>query len=263
MLGKLMKYEFRATGQSMLPLLAFVLVAALGVNIMERITQHSESDAVGFLAGLLMFVFIMAIVVLSVMAVFIMAQRFYRNFLTDEGYLMFTLPASVHSLLWSKIFVSSIWFAAVGAADVLAVLIASFQVSNVSRFISSLTDMFKSLTAQYALNGAAFIAESIVVIFLACAVTCLMFYAAMAVGFSFPRHKWFMSVLFFFIFTIALQICGFGGMFTWVNVGGGPAMSALTMMHTTMGVAMGIEALLGAVFYVLTALMLKKSLNLE
>ena len=31
MLGKLMKYEFRATGQSMLPLLAFVLVAALGV----------------------------------------------------------------------------------------------------------------------------------------------------------------------------------------------------------------------------------------
>ena len=41
-------------------------------------------------------------------------QRFYKNLLRDEGYLMLTLPASVHQQVWSKLIVSSVWFIITG-----------------------------------------------------------------------------------------------------------------------------------------------------
>ena len=264
MLGKLMKYEFRATGQTMLPLLLFLLVSAVGVNLSARIVDHSDSNAAQFVAGILMFLFVMAILVLSVMSIFLMAQRFYKNFLTDEGYLMFTLPVSVHGLLWSKIFVSAIWFVAVGLADVLAAFIATFKVSAVVSIAGNIKDLFSYITTEYALNGAAFIAEGIIIVFLACAGLCLLFYAAMAVGFSFPRHKWLLSVVFFFVFQLVLQIFGLGGMFTWVqSVGPASTASVFAQVHTSMLVVIAAEAAFCAIFYVITALMLKKKLNLE
>ena len=264
MLGKLMKHEFRATGQVMLPLLAFLLLSAVGVNISEQIMEHSGSSAARIVGGLLMFLFGMAIVVLTVMSVVLMAQRFYKNLLTDEGYLMFTLPASVHSLLWSKIFVSVIWFVIVGLADMLGVLIATFKVSMVNSFVNGLKDLFSSMTTQYALNGSAFVAETLLAILLACAGVCLLFYASMAVGFSFPRHKWLLSVVFFFAFQIILQIFGLGGMFTWVKtVGPESTASVAAQMHASMWVLIAAETAFCGVFYAVTALMMKKHLNLE
>jgi hypothetical protein len=259
-----MKHEFRATSRVMVPLLLFMLVSAVGVNISERIMESSSSEVPRLLGGLLVFLFVLAILVLSVMSIVLMAQRFYKNLLTDEGYLMFTLPVSIHSILWSKIFVSSIWFIVVGIADCAAAFLASLNVNTVNSLAKEIGDMFNGLTSEYAVNGAAFIGETILLVFLACAGLCLLFYAAMSVGFSFPRHKWLLSVVFFFVFQIVLQIIGFGGMFTWVGYSDTAAhMSGFAIMHTSMWVAIGIEAVCCAAFYALTAIMLKKHLNLE
>ena len=38
-----------------------------------------------------------------------MVYRFYKNLMTDEGYLMFTLPVSRSQLIWSKLIVSMAW----------------------------------------------------------------------------------------------------------------------------------------------------------
>jgi hypothetical protein len=264
MLGKLMKHEFRATGQVMLPLLAFLLISAVGVNISERIMEHTDSNAARFVGGALIILFVLAIIILTVMSVVLMAQRFYKNLLTDEGYLMFTLPVSVHGILWSKIFVSAIWFIVVGLADMLCALIATFKVSMVNSFINGFKDLFSGITAQYALNGTAFVLEGLLIVLLACAGLCLLFYASMSVGFSFASHKWLLTVVFFFAFQIVMQIFGMGGLFTWVStVGPASTASIFAQMHSSMWVVIASEAAFCAIFYVVTALMLKKHLNLE
>jgi hypothetical protein len=59
------------------------------------------------LSGLILAAFGIAIVGVSVMSVVLMVNRFRSNLLSDEGYVMFSLPVSVHELVWSKIIVST------------------------------------------------------------------------------------------------------------------------------------------------------------
>ena len=54
-----------------------------------------------------------------------MLQRFYQNLLGTRGYIMFTLPASVHQQVWSKLIVSAVWFIATGVAVILSFLVAA------------------------------------------------------------------------------------------------------------------------------------------
>ena len=263
MLGKLMKYEFRATGRVMLPLLAFLLLSAVGVNISVRLMENSEQGFINFFGGLLMVLFVLAIFALTLMSVVVMVQRFYKNLLTDEGYLMFTLPVSVHGLMWSKILVSAVWFVVTFAADMLAGFISIFKVEMINGLGQSFKNIFSDISAQYALNGAAFAVEFIIIVFLACAGMCLLFYASMSVGFSFPRNKWLLSVVFFFVFQIAMQFLGLGGIFTWASVGSVNQLSVLGAIHSSIWLLIAGELVLCAIFYVITWLMLKKRLNLE
>ena len=55
-----------------------------------------------------------------------------------------------------------------------------------------------------------------------------MFYAAMAVGHSFAKHKTLLSVVFFFAFFIALQFLGLTSAFSFdgFSFGGAPAVHA-------------------------------------
>ncbi len=59
------------------------------------------------MSGLILAAFGIAIVGVSVMSVVLMVNRFRSNLLSDEGYVMFSLPVSVHELVWSKIIVST------------------------------------------------------------------------------------------------------------------------------------------------------------
>ena len=116
MLGKLLKHEFRATGRIMLPLMGALLALALMANLSIRGLAGNLADipALRILFILILVFFGMGIVAIGVMALVVMVSRFYRNLLKSEGYLMFTLPVSVHELIWSKLIVSLVWFFATG-----------------------------------------------------------------------------------------------------------------------------------------------------
>ena len=127
MLRKLLKHEFRATGRIMLPMYLILLVTAVGSNFAGRRMMGSQSNILNVLAVLIVMAFGFAIAGVFVMAFVLMIQRFYKNLLQDEGYLMFTLPVSVHQHIWSKLIVSAVWFAATVLAIIAASLIVAFQ----------------------------------------------------------------------------------------------------------------------------------------
>ncbi len=270
MLRKLMKHEFRATGRIMGPLYLILLVTAMGANFSARVMDRSDSQLLNILGALVVMAFVVAIIGVCFMSFFLMLQRFYRNLLRDEGYIMFTLPASVHQQVWSKLIVSTVWFILTGIAVILSFLVAVYEVGFVSAFFRGLHRVLEAMTAYYALNGTAFFLELAVLCFLSCAAFALQFYAAMAVGHSFSGHKLILSVAFYFGFQFVSQIIGTVLM---VALAESPLMeffatldlhfTAMSVVHITMFVLLAMTAVYGAIFYFLTTYFLKKRLNLE
>lgn len=263
MLGKLLKHEFRATGRIMGPMYLVLLALALGANLSIRLLDSSGSRLLNILGGIVITAFGFGIGAACVMTVVLMVNRFRTNLMSEEGYIMFTLPVSVHELVWSKIIVSTVWFFATSLAITLSGIIVSFRVNYVLKFFSWLQEIFREITAYYAINGAAFLLEGLVLLFLACAALCLLFYAAMAVGHSFANHKTLLSVAFFFAFQFASQIGGALVAFALDGFDPFQNLTPVAAVHTFMGLGIFSVLIYGAVFYFITTFMLKKRLNLE
>lgn len=128
MLGKLMKHEFRATGRFGLPLCGVMIALSVVAGMALRVGasgRYNQWEEVG--------TFIVVLYGLSVFAVaigifVILVQHFKRNLLGDEGYLMRTLPVSIHELLLSKLFVALLWYAAATLFIILSgLLVAVFS----------------------------------------------------------------------------------------------------------------------------------------
>lgn len=265
MLRKLMKHEFRATGRVMGPLFGLLLIAAIAARFSVGVLLESSARFLNLLGGLFTTAFVIAIVGVCVMSLVLMINRFRTNLLGDEGYIMFTLPASVHQQIWSKLIVSAVWFIATGLAVVAAGFILVAQQGFWLEIRRGFAEIFRHLTAYYAFNGTAFLFELLALIFVGCCVLCLEFYAAMAIGHSFATHKVLYSVLSFLGLQFVMQLLS-GGILVGTNydilVVALPSDGVLAM-HSVMLTMIVSTAVFGAVYYVITTMFLKKRLNLE
>ena len=275
MLGKLLKHEFRATGRVMLPVLGVLLVLACFANLSFSAMDKVDNSVLELLMGLLIAAFFIGVVAALVVVVVLMINRFYTNLLKDEGYLMFTLPASVHSIVWSKLIVSLVWFVVTGLVVMLAMFITVFTFSAMDfGEIFNNVPSFKELMAQfYAATGlsggdvAGFIAEFIGLVLVSLLCTCLHIYAAMSLGHIFSNHKVILSVLFFvgisFLFQILTAVLGFSlgnsldAMLPFETSG-----EMWQLAHNGLLAVMLYELALSAILYFTTTFSLRKGLNL-
>ena len=258
MLGKLLKQDFRATARIILPVYAAVPVLGLFTGLITRLCESQSNIWISILGSLVSFVFSLAVV--------LMILRFYRNLMTDEGYLMFTLPVSTTELICSKLIVSVVWFLGALAVDALGLLVTgrfgSYQ--NAVRFQVTYTFGMPMTGAQ----SAGLIIEFVAFLLLCCVALCLMTYAAMAIGQSFKKNKGLMSVVFFFVLWISTRMLLtliFGLLF---GLGAQPlpamtAMPLLKSMYILLGCGCAGALAFCAGFFFLTHGMLRKHLNLQ
>ena len=273
MLGKLIKYEFRATGRVMLPALGVLTVLVLLANLSVRLLDSRLSSFLTVLLVLVLIATFVAVVAAELMPIIIMIVRFHKNLLANEGYLMHTLPASVHSLVWAKLIVSLVWLL---ATNLVIVLLGGLSVMHLAQMnLAQLLAGFPSLEelrrmlASVGLNMGDFylvLAELALIIILSGLVSCLHFYAAMALGHTFTRRKGLMSVLCFvgisFAFSLITNLLGiqeveYLNTVTVVTVRGG-----LNVLHGTMGQSLLYLLAQGALLYAATVFGLQKKLNL-
>ena len=275
MLTKLLKHEFRATARIMGPLYLVLLAVALGFNFSARL-MDSGNFVLNMLAALVVMAYVVAITAVFIVAfilvltLIIQIQRFSKNLLGDEGYIMFTLPASVHQHVWSKLIVSAVWFIATGVVVFLSVFVAAFNVSFLTDLASVFPKLFQQMTAYYAVNGTVFALELLALMLAACMSFSLQFYAALAAGHSFANHKMALSVAFFFVFQFVVQMAG---AIVLVLLDEGPLhqflltldfqLTGVAAVHFTMVALLLLTVLYGAIFYIVTTITLKKRLNLE
>jgi uncharacterized membrane protein YecN with MAPEG domain len=184
MLRKLMKYEIKATARWFIPLYAALLIFA-SINRLLLDTGRLDSKFVinawqiaGFLSKLIYVSLFWGIMVVSFVVVI---QRFYKNLLGDEGYLMFTLPVKTWKLVMSKLLVAMLW-------NILSAIIGlgSILLHVTPRDILEFGELF-AMVQKY-LGIVSYIPIALFLL-AALAFGIIQMYTAIALGHLFRKHK--------------------------------------------------------------------------
>lgn len=110
MLGKLLKYEFKATWKLLVPMYIFLIL----MSILAYITVHlsffsSENELVEMTGMLILITYMLSMFVIMIATVIYLIYRVYTSVYGDEGYLLHTLPVDKHHIIISKTLVSVVW----------------------------------------------------------------------------------------------------------------------------------------------------------
>ncbi|MCL2333142.1 MAG: hypothetical protein FWC54_06660 [Actinomycetia bacterium] len=213
MLGKLLKHEFKATARWFLPAFGAALllgVVGCGIGLVSKwLPQWMIVVAVMIYTFMLTALFILVTV--------ITIWRFYKNLLTSEGYLMFTLPVSPTNLIWSKFIVATVWLVGsliVAGVSVLIVLLGAPGV-NWAGFWPAVQDALSYINAQQGMG--LFIVQIGLISLAGLFSGILMFYVSMAIGQLSNKHR------------IAVSVGAYLGIYTVVQI-----------ISTIIGVIMGL-----------------------
>ena len=185
MLGKLIKYEFKATTRIFLPLFTAVLAMA----IITRLTFSLQWEAPRILSMVLSILLIVAAFVITLI---LTIQRFYKNFLTNEGYLTLTLPVSTGRLIAGKLIVAMVWTFACTATAYIAILIMTDLGIEWHKFVRAIHDI-GLLPADLTF----FIIEFIALTLASLATGILMICASMSLSMFSNKHRVALSFAFF------------------------------------------------------------------
>lgn len=265
MLTKLTKYEFKATGRIMLIFYAALLVFTL----LNKITGTFESiianvDTLhGMPIVLSWALYVVCIIAVSAMTVILIIQRFYKNLLQNEGYLMHVLPVKTWQHVVSKLIPSIVWTILSIGVIILSMLIVSGAWGD---FFTSIGSSISLLAEEF---GAGMVALGMILVgllmFVSGIAAILKFYTAMSVGQLSDNYKIAASFAAYIgieiaesiIEMIAIAVLGRFLIHTQVTLENldANAVMALAMML----VYMIINA---SVYFIITERLLRKHLNL-
>ncbi len=124
MLKQLLKYEFKATKSLYFGLyLALALLSVvLGVTFRQE-NAWADNTNFGRLEVILMVLYLSVLFAIAVLCFVSTVQRFYKNLLGREGYLMHTLPVTETQLILSKLITSMVWVLCSGLVGIVCITV--------------------------------------------------------------------------------------------------------------------------------------------
>lgn len=207
MLGKLMKYELKWSARYLIPL--YIILVFL--TIAGRIAMGSSflsSEIMSFISVIVLFGYIMLILAISIATFIVVILCFYRNLLTDEGYLMFTLPVKTSSLIFSKTMIACFW----NLLSVIALGVSILLILTGNPVLKEeMAEGFQLMCSNFNLffpggSGVLFILEVISVIFIGIIYSVGYMYISIAIGQLISRNKILGSVAAYVVIGTVLQV---------------------------------------------------------
>lgn len=264
MLRKLLKYELRATSRTMLPVLGLMLLLSVMANLTGRWSGSGDMPtAFAVIMNLVMIAFILGISSLWIVTIVLMVMRFRNDLLRDQGYIAHTLPVSVHAQIWSKVIVSSMWYAACAVTIVLSILLLAMDVEILHALGNLIVEAFRIFSN---ISATEVVIEILAAALLGCLSTSLMFYASLSVGHSSKTKKMLVSIGVFLVLSVASNMLSnmvmnlFGGFGAFIVSDDADFMG---VWRSLMGYAIVSSAVTGTAYYFITAWFLKNRLNLD
>jgi len=260
MLRKLMKYEFMAMGRVFLPLFAALII----VSVVNRLLA-ALSNEIPVSIGIILAVILIAGI--SVVALLLTMQRFRNNLLSNEGYLMMTLPVSTDRIIISKLLVASVW----SIASFLVIMISIIIMAMISISLSDIVDFIKrifNLVTENPLHTTIYSIEIIIIVLLSIFNGILLLYSCMSLSMLVNKHRGLFTFGAFITITTFIQIlASVTGSVVWrldlYNLLGINDWNVFWHNQINFLTIIIIFALHCTGFYLITRYMLKKRLNIQ
>jgi len=263
MLGKLLKYEVKATGRLFLPLyLVLILFAAVNYFMGFGSGDFTLSQFITFT------LYILILVGMFVVSFVVMVQRFYKNLLSEEGYLMFTLPVEPWKHIICKLMVSTMWTFLSVIAAIVSVLIIALQEVTLAEIFKGISDVWAMMYQGLGNKLYLYIIQLAIGIIVGLVTSTLILYAAMAIGHLSNNHKALASIgSFLGLYTLGqilasliflLPLFKNQKSYSYINSMGFQELPAGFIWG-----AIALSAVYGLVYFIITNHILNKRLNLE
>lgn len=289
MLKQLLKYEFKATKSLYFGLyLALALLSVvLGVSFRQE-NAWADNTNFGRLEVILMVLYLSVLFAIAVLCFVSTVQRFYKNLLGREGYLMHTLPVTETQLILSKLLTSMVWVLCSGLVGIVCITVmVSIGVLDAEVLGTENWDSWMQLWGMlYGELGAKFWLVTFWTILinlarLASLILCV--YAACMIAHQFPKHVMVAGILAFIGLNIVEnqidKLLGTNHVNLFmdityrvadVNVTGVTyGMTPMQTMTTAFGAGSGylfcfvVTSAFAAAYFCLTHWLMKHKLNLE
>lgn len=261
-MGRLMKYELLSGTRLFIPLWLGTLILSLVNRFTIRPgTLINPNPVEKFLVGLAMTAYVVALIAICVLSLIYIVYRFYQSTMKEEGYLTFTLPLGIDSILWAKALSGMIIM--IGSAVVC--FLSLFVVASRREFLQAFVNIqWPERTVDAVLIPVMFI----LMILSTCLNNIFHMYLSMGFGQLAQKHKLGASVLAYVVINVVLStvmslviipLLSYSaptGMPAWIS---GP-------LHSMWVILLGLtlfNLLLTVIFYFPTRYIFKKKLNLE
>lgn len=204
MLKKLFKYEFYSLFRILLP-----IYAALGFfTVMCKLSSALEIDNIIYetVSGFSVMFYIFSIIAVFIVCAVIVVTRFYKNLLSNEGYLTLSLPFTPTQHIVCKLLCGVLMIVLSFLAVMLSLLIIALGSEALEDVVKIFSMMFKDYISQMGIfKFVILIFEVCIMAVLAVFQAILMCYAAMAIGQQF-KNKIAGSFLSYFGLYFAMEI---------------------------------------------------------
>lgn len=127
MLSTLIRYDFKRLFKWILPACGLIVLSAAFFDLIYwRLSNPTEAERYLLVPyALLSFVMILGIYAGCLAGLAVICNHFYKNLMTDEGYLTFTLPVSHNQILASKVITGVVSMLLVALFAIAAIFIIS------------------------------------------------------------------------------------------------------------------------------------------
>ncbi|MEG0857662.1 MAG: ABC transporter permease [Terrisporobacter sp.] len=273
MLGKLMKYEFKACGRTFIPIYLGILILSvinglfLNFNIIKgnhTIDESAYVDPSGSgVQNIFMLVLLALFVALFVITIVLTIQRFKKNLLEDEGYLMFTLPVKSRNLIISKYLVALIFALLSGIVAVLSFMFIALLSGSIS--FGDIAQIFSQLNLSGDIIEVSL--YFIVALFITYSIFILTIYFAVSIGQlpNLSKHRVAAGFISFFVINFLISyIQSFMSDIMYSSSYSSQITNEISMTFSSFsGLILLINALITVGIFFLVNWILDKKLNLE
>ena len=131
MLGKLLKYEFKALMNNLGVLYLVWLSLTLITAILPKASKYTSEFVENLLYTVWAISFIAAIIMTLVVVI---DRRFYKNFYGVEGYFTLSLPVKISTHIWSKVIASTVWMVLTAFVGIFVMMIVGIATNEVDAY---------------------------------------------------------------------------------------------------------------------------------
>ena len=211
MLGKLIKYEYKATARLLLPLFGGV-VLTWGVDALVRfLTMRMGMGDRTLVNSLFGFLAVMTILAAFLVTIFVGIRQFYR-LLGEDGYLLFTLPTHPSAHMAAKLICGTGWFFAL---CLLASLLEKLDSWSAVHAVGTLKTT--SGNVSLLVEDSAAVAGLLGVAVLGICGALLFAWLCVLIGSHWPQQRLMASIVTYFVLSFALRVGALAVLVVFLN----------------------------------------------